>query len=72
MSKYTVLLLRPDYIADEFGHDVYLTHVDAPTPRAAIRAAQDEVRLADGDVADDSADYHPLFVTKGTHQDLTG
>lgn len=27
MNNYTVLL-RPDYIADEFGKDTYLAHVD--------------------------------------------
>ena len=70
MKPYTVLLLRPDYIADEFGHDTYLAYVHARTPREAKRVAQDEVRLVDGDAAD-SEDYHPLFIIEGHHQDMS-
>ena len=70
MKPYTVLLLRPDYIASEFGHDIYLAHVHARTPREAKRVAQDEVRLVDGDAVDDSEDYHPPFITEG-HQDMS-
>jgi hypothetical protein len=28
MNPYTVLLLRPDYIADEFGKDTYMALAD--------------------------------------------
>ena len=71
MKPYTVLLLRPDYIAEPYGQDTYLAHVHARTPREAKRVAQDEVRLVDGDAADDSEDYHPLFITEGHHQDMS-
>lgn len=29
MKPYTVLLLRPDYIAEPYGQDTYLAHVNA-------------------------------------------
>ena len=42
MNNYTVLLLRPDYIADEFGKDTYLAHVVANGAAEAQKLAQAE------------------------------
>lgn len=71
MKHYTVLLLRPDYVADGFGEDTYLAHVRARSPRAAIKLARQEVVRLD-DLEDvKAADYHPLITTKGWHDDIT-
>ena len=67
MNKYTVILLRPDYIADTFGHDVYIDHVVANDADGAVLSAQLDVFSVDGDQADDHRDYHPLAVFRGHH-----
>jgi hypothetical protein len=76
MNHYTVLLLRPDYIAGAFGKDTYLVYVMANGPLAAIKAAQIEVRDIDLDDSTppddvDINDYHPLLCILGHHEDLT-
>lgn len=48
--KYTVVLLRPDYMQVDgtpYGQDIYVAHVSGSTPEAAIVAAQKEVFKAD-------------------------
>lgn len=67
MNKYTVILLRPDYIADTFGHDTYIAHVTASDADNAVLSAQLDVFGADGEQADDYRDYHPLAVFRGHH-----
>jgi hypothetical protein len=70
MKKYTVLLLRPDYMADDFGTDTYLAQVVADSAKDAVLAAQ-----AGASKTDDSAlsptDYHPLITIEGWHDDIT-
>lgn len=46
-KSYTVVLVRPDYITDEFGRDVYVAHVHARDEYHAIKVAQREVFRAD-------------------------
>ena len=70
MKKYTLLLLRPDYMADDFGTDTYLAQVKADSVEAAVLAAQAEVAKLD-DLALSPTDYHPLITTEGWHDDLT-
>lgn len=67
MNPFTVLLLRPDYVADQFGQDTYLAHVWARNPAAAIVSAQAEAMAVD-EVDGDFEDYHVLFLCHG-HQD---
>lgn len=38
--KYTVLLLYPDSIAEQYGEDTYLACVRAEEPEEAIKKAQ--------------------------------
>lgn len=45
--KYTVVLLRPDYIADDYGKDIYIAHVEAINPDDAIIEAQRQAWAAD-------------------------
>lgn len=72
MKQYTVLLLRPDYIAKPYGQDTYMAHVFADWPDDAIEAAQIEVWTKDhGDDAGESwTDYNVLLIIEGHHKDL--
>lgn len=73
MSPYTVLLLRPDYIAKPYGQDTYMAHVEAENPANAIEAARIEVWKEDhGDDAGESwTDYNVLLIIEGHHQDVS-
>ena len=70
MSKYTVLLLRPDHVADGFGPDTYLAQVAADSAQGAVSAAQKEVAEMD-DLDLSPKDYHPLITVGGWHDDIT-
>ena len=72
MSEYTVILMRPDSIADRsVRFDIYVGLVLADTTKNAIRIAQDEVLAADIDDGavdpDFDEDYPMLAVFKGFH-----
>lgn len=67
--KYSVLLLRPDTIADEFGKDTFLAWVEADTIADAQMRGQIAANDAD-DAEGDEQDYHVLFVTPGHLDDL--
>lgn len=53
MKKFTVILLRPDYLASDdaggFGQDVYVAYVESKHAKAAAAKAQREVFRADTD-----------------------
>lgn len=70
MKKYTVLLLRPDYVADGFGTDTYLAQVEVDSADAAVLTAQAEVAKLD-DLDLKSTDYHPLITLEGWRDDIT-
>jgi hypothetical protein len=71
LDAYTVVLLRPDYIADEFGKDTYLTVVTTPLgAEHAVALARAEVAKADGTNLDCLLDYAVLAVFAGAHDDL--
>ena len=72
MNEYTVILMRPDSIADrDVKFDIYVGLVHADTTKDAIRIAQDEVLAADIDdgVVDSDFDetYQMLAVFEGFH-----
>lgn len=76
MNDYTVLLLRPDYMADEFGKDTYLAHVMADGAEQARAFGQIEAWDADNKSDNDAdpsdhQDYHVLFVALGHHENLS-
>ena len=80
MNHYTVLLLRPDYLADEFGHDTYLAHVTANGATEAMEMAQLEAALGDAEgwsleeIMEEGGspnDYHVLFATIGHLRDMS-
>jgi len=62
MTKYTVLLLRPDDMLD-----TYMTHIHATTPADAQVAAQAELNATEGG---NPEDYDVLMVIEGHHMDL--
>lgn len=47
MKPYTVLILRPDYVTDDYGQNTYLTHVKAIDVHEARKIAQKEVAASD-------------------------
>jgi len=72
MAKFTVILLRPDYLASDdaggFGQDVYVALVRAPNEIEAAKAGQAEVFTADtADQLDPTnpEDYAPVLVQAG-------
>jgi hypothetical protein len=65
--KYTVLLLYPDYVADTFGHETYLAHVEAEDTKEAIDLAQQEIANT---IHAERQDFYPLLVVYGWHDDL--
>ena len=72
MNEYTVILMRPESIADRsVRFDIYVGLVLADTTKDAIRIAQDEVLAADIDdgVVDSDFDetYPMLAVFEGFH-----
>jgi hypothetical protein len=72
--KYTVLLLYPDYMADNYGHETYLAHVEAKTVPAAIFAARKQVVASAFNVPSivegRCNDLHVLAVFEGHLPDL--
>lgn len=74
-QPYTVLLLRPDYVADNYGQDTYQAHVTAANVEEAITKGQEqavEADLAPGciPVEVNPEDYFVLSVHTGHLQDL--
>ena len=66
--KYTVLLLYPDYMAETFGQETYMTTVTADNVTQAKRLAQEEV--AAENKAENPADFFVLCVLTGEHDDI--
>lgn len=73
-EKFTVLLLRPDYLVDNYGrlsnYDTYLAWVEANSAKHAVQVAQKEVFEIDNpDMVDvrheEPEDYYPLVVFRG-------
>ena len=69
MKNFTVILLRPDYLAQDdfggFGQDVYTGLVQAVDAVQAIAIAQAEVYKFDAGEATDPDDYAPVVVFPG-------
>ena len=69
IKTYSVLLARPDYIADG-PTDTYWTSFAAASPELAVRYARIEAAGCDGIEEGDLDDYAVLLVIEGKHQDL--
>lgn len=73
MNQYTILLMRPDYVAEQYGEDTYLAHISAENVQDAQVFAQEEAfRVDDLDTDDgESPDaYLVLLVVEGIHHDI--
>ena len=68
--RYTVLLLRPDYVAANYGADTFLAHTRALNAEVAVEQAARAAAARDGQ-QDRSGDYHPLITLEGWHSDIT-
>ena len=67
MRPYSVLLLYPDYVSEQYGTETYYAFVTASDPIDAAAVAQRQA-VADQVVEiDDPADFAPLLVTQGHH-----
>lgn len=71
LDLFTVLLLYPDYLSDNFGEETYLAHVTAEDAGTAALVAQAMAQTGNG-AASDPADFAVLFVLQGHHHDLKG
>lgn len=67
---YTVILLRPDYTASNYGQDTYMTHVRAENPAAALAKARAEVQDADDTEENNPTDYFCIALLAGEHHDI--
>lgn len=78
LSKFTVVLMRPDYMTRDFGQDCYVALVEAQGVYQAVREGQREVAAADYEDVEEGLrdpdgpephpeDYHPLLVFEGHH-----
>lgn len=70
MTTFTILLARPDYVAND-SLDTFLTTAEGDTPQEAVDAARLEAAIADGIEEIDLIDYAVLIVIAGEHQDLS-
>jgi hypothetical protein len=68
MTKFTVLLLYPDYLADNYGEETYLAFVDADSVAEAEETAQRIVSNANE--GSEPEDFLTLFVCTGHKPDL--
>jgi len=78
---WTVLLMRPDYVADLFydRSEMYLEHAFAVTPldavtivrRKAVKADNEDDGMDADDIGEAGIDYAPLLVLKGRQQDYS-
>lgn len=71
-AAYTILLQRPDYIADNYGEDNFLWQGEAANSIDALALARADAITADGgeEVCDDPTDYRCLILLAGIHDDL--
>ena len=70
MKPYSVLLLYPDYISDNFGHETYYDFVGARGVKSAIKEARRRC-IATNDLDLDSPDdLHALLVVEGHQKGL--
>lgn len=73
MSKYTVLMIVPDYIANNYGEETYMTYVQAESVEEAQKEAQIQAQIVmveDIDDSDDPKDFLVCFVCEGFVKDI--
>lgn len=68
---WTVILLYPDYMTDDFGADLYVDSAEADDPYEAVKLVQGMAADANADVElsgdNDPNDFRCIGVIKGEH-----
>lgn len=70
MKTWTILLLRPDYVAATFGHDAILLREQALSSTAALAQARISACEEDEQPTEQAEDYYCLFCCKGRPENL--
>lgn len=68
-KEYTVILLYPDYMTDDYGADIFVSSAFAEDPRRAVELVQEEAAAANSDDIEerDSKDFRCIGVIEGGH-----
>ena len=77
MKKYTVILIYPDHVAENYGEEFYTAHVEAKTPKQALAKAREKA-LADNSLSSDPesddycnpVDFACVAMFEGHHDDV--
>ncbi len=74
-KDYSVLLLYPDSLSQNYGEETYYAHVKAASPAEAVKAAQKEAAEANAEDAEDEEEYAesflPLLCIEGHHESFS-
>ena len=70
MALYTAILLRPDYVTDNYGTDTFMETVEAEDPTKALAEVRRLAIEADGDDVTDPTDYFCIALLAGQHSDI--
>lgn len=72
MAHFTAILLYPDYIANTYGKDTWMSTVCAETPAHALAIARETCMTEIGDAGgiEDPHDLHCIALIAGHHTDL--
>lgn len=68
--KFSVLLLYPDYLAEDYGQDTKWMWIEAEDEFDATNIAQLELAKTESQLEDTALDFHPLLVLHGWHDDV--
>lgn len=64
-NEYTVVLIYPDYIADQYGKEFYIDYATANTPEEAIIEVQRLALCANDGSIDDPSDFALVACFRG-------
>lgn len=73
-KRYSVLLLYPDYVAEQYGEEIFYNFVKADSVSMAIKQAQRNAFESNELVIGDDGeleDFAVLLVIEGHHKDLS-
>ena len=72
MKTYTVILLYPDGMCENYGQETYMTSVRAKDPEQALKRARAEVCQSNDEDEDaaDPFDFFCIAVMEGDHADV--
>ena len=67
-TTWTVILLYPDYMTDDFGADIYVDCAEADDPYEAVKLVQEMAAAANsGEFTEEPGDFRCIGVLKGEH-----